>query len=78
MPIKCDITRITELNDQLAQLRQFWKGTTDFWVFLQSSDLTLNHLGSSLSDQRAFLDKKLVTTLQPLRSTPSVRINRGT
>ncbi len=56
MPVECNVTRITELDDQLAQLRQFWKGTTDFWVFLQSSNLTLNHLGSSLSDQRAFLD----------------------
>jgi hypothetical protein len=69
MPIERHITRITEFNDQLTQLRQFWEWTTYFRAFFQSSELLLNRLGSSLSHLRAFLDKKLTATLQPLRST---------
>ncbi len=69
MPIERHITRITEFNDQLTQLRQFWEWTTYLRAFFQSSELLLNRLGSSLSHLRAFLDKKLTATLQPLRST---------
>lgn len=67
MSIERNITRITELDDQLTQFRQLWEWATDFRAFFQSSELSLNRLGSSSSNLRTFLDKKLTTTLQPLR-----------
>ena len=69
MPIERNITRITELDDQLTQLRQLWEWATYFRAFFQSRELSINRLGSSSSYLRAFLDKKLTTTFQPLRST---------
>ncbi|KPY98968.1 hypothetical protein ALQ37_01923 [Pseudomonas syringae pv. aptata] len=69
MPIERNIARIAKLDDQLTQFRQLWKWATYFWAFFQSSELSLNRLGSSPSYLRTFLDKKLTTELQPLCST---------
>ena len=68
MPIERNITRITELDDQLTQFRQLWEWATDFRAFFQSSELSLNRLGSTPSYLRTFLNKKLTAMLQPLRS----------
>lgn len=69
MPIERHIARITELDDQLTQLRQRWKWATYFRAAFQASKLSFNRLGRSLCYLWTFFDKKLTTALQPLRST---------